>query len=286
LSLRRRAFWTICLAWMLAGAAFADPPAPAPYVLAVHPYLPAAELAARFRPLAEVLQRELGRGVSVRIGQDYSDHFEAIGRDQVDVAFLGPVEYVRVIGTYGQKPLLARFEVNHRTELHGVIFVRRGSPLRTLADLRGRRVAFGDPNSTMANVVPRWVLGRAGVPLSALAGYRFLATHEDIALAVLSGDYDAGAVKQEVFDRFRDRGLELLAELPTTPDHLFVARANLPAAEIERLRAVLLGLKDRPGGAAVLAGLHPGLSALVPVSDADYNPVRRMLREIEASQSP
>jgi phosphonate transport system substrate-binding protein len=286
LSPPRRAFCSICLAWVLGGAAFADPPTPAPYILAVHPYLPAAELAVRFRPIAEFMGRELGREFSVRVGQDYGDHFESIGRDRVDVAFLGPVEYVRVIGAYGQKPLLARFEVNHQTELHGVIVVRRGSPLRTLAELRGKRFAFGDPNSTMANVVPRWVLAQAGVPVSALSGYRSLATHEDVVLAVLSGDDDAGAVKQEVFDRFKDQGLQVLAVLPTTPDHVFVTREDLPAAEVARLRAALLSLKDRPGGAAILEALHPGLSALVPASDADYNPARRMLRDIEGPPQP
>lgn len=282
--LPRRALCSICVAWVLGAAAFADQSAP--YILAVHPYLPAAELAVRFGPLAEFLGRQLGRGVTVRVGQDYAEHLEAIGHDRVDVAFLGPVEYVHVIADYGPKPLLARFQVDQQTELHGVIFARRDSGYRTLADLTGRRFAFGDRNSTMAYVVPRWVLSQAGVPVGALASHEFLATHEDVVMAVLSGDDDAGAVKQEVFDRFKDRGLRVLAELPTTPDHVFVTRSDLPTADVARLRAALLGLNDRPGGAAILERLHPGLSALVPASDADYNGVRRMMGEIETSRPP
>lgn len=226
----RRALIGFCLAWTVATAA---EPVTAPYMLAVHPRLPAAELQMRFRPFENFIS-------------------QVLGRDRVDIAFLGPTEYVQVRRDHGAKPLLARFEVHHQTQLQGVNFVRRGSRLRTLADLKGKRFAFADRGSTMGHAVPEWVLAQAGVPIGALACSQFLSSHYDVVMAVLTGDYDAGAVKQEVFDQFKDQGLQALAVVPTTPDHVFVTRANFPAADI----------------------------ALVPATDADYDPVRRMLIDI------
>ncbi len=251
-----------------------------PFVLGVHPFLTRADLLGRFRPLALHLQGVVGAPVLVRIGGSYAEHERAIGTDALDLAFLGPVSYVRMLEQFGPKPFLARFEVDHQPYLHGVIAVRRDSNVRALADLRGRRVAFGDPDSTMGCVVPAWTMTQAGVPLHALGGYRFVGSHPNVALGVLAGDFDAGGLKREVYDEFAPRGLRILAETPPTPDHLFVARADLPAPLVESLRATLLSLHQSDAGSRVLAALTPGLTRLIPGSASDYEGLKSMLHAI------
>ncbi len=254
-----------------------------PLILAVHPYLPAAEIQKRFAPLAEYLSRTLGQPVTVRVGQNYDKHIDAIGKDLVDIAFIGPAPYVKMLNKYGSKPLLARFETKGSPNLYGVIFTRRESPLQILKDLRGKRFAFGDPESTMSHIVPRALLIDAGVPVSALQEFKFLGSHHNVALAVLAGDFDAGAVKREVFDEFEAKGLRALTVTPATPDHLFITRSTLPAAEVQKLRAALLGLKDQPDGKEIMVALHKGLTALIPVQESDYEQLRAIVRQIETS---
>lgn len=250
-------------------------------ILAVHPYLSEAEIQSRFGPLAAHLAKELGRPVSVRVGTDYAEHEAAIGNDRVDIAFLGPAPYIQVVKKFGAKPLLGRFQVNGKPNLFGVIAVRNDSGAKTLADLKGARIAFGDPESTMSYLVPRYMLMQAGVPNGA-ARSSFLGAHKNVAIGVLTGDFDAGAVKKEVFDEFAAKGLRALAVTPGVPDHLFVTRANMPAADVERLRAALLRLKDQPDGPAILGKMHKGLTALIPAADSDYAELRRMLAKVAA----
>lgn len=254
----------------------------APLVLAVHPYLPTAEIRQRFQPLANYLAREMGRPVSVRIGRDYEEHIRAIGTDAVDIAFIGPAVYINMVDRYGPKPLLARFEVKHQTSLYGVIATRRDSALNSLAELKDKRFAFGDPESTMSHIVPRHMLIQAGIPNGAPAQHRFLGSHKNVAMGVLVGDFDAGAMKKEVFDEFEPKGLRALAVTPGVPDHLFLARATLPPAEVDRLRQALLRIKEQPFGPAMLARLHKDLTALIPVTDADYDALRPMVRSVNA----
>ena len=126
-----------------------------PLILAIHPYLPVPEIRRRFGPFASYLSHQLGREVNIRIGGNYEEHIEVIGKNQVDIAFLGPAGYVSVISRYGKKPLLARFEVNNNPYLYGVIATRKDSKLKTIAELKNRSFAFGDPESTMSHLVPR-----------------------------------------------------------------------------------------------------------------------------------
>ncbi len=145
-----------------------------PLILAVHPYLPEAELKQRFTPLTEYLSHILEQPVIVRIGRNYDEHIDAIGKDQVDIAFMGPAAYIKMVDKYGIKPLLARFEVNNSPNLYGVIITRKDSPIQNLKQLQNKRFAFGDKESTMSHFVPHYMLIKAGVCTRALLDYKFL----------------------------------------------------------------------------------------------------------------
>lgn len=252
-----------------------------PLVLAVHPYLPATEIVMRFTPLANYLAHELGQPVTVRVGRNYAEHIDAIGRNNIDIAYMGPASYVKMAMQYGKKPLLARQEVDGQAYLRGAIIVRQDSPLRSLGAMKGKRFAFGDPDSTMSHVVPQRMLEQAGVPEKALANLQFLGSHKNVALAVLAGDFDAGAVKQEVFEEMAPKGLRALAFSPLVADHVFVASSKLSAAQVAKLRAALLRLKAATDQKSILQAIHPKMTALVPALDSDYDSLRALMSGTE-----
>lgn len=254
-----------------------------PLTLAVHPYLPVPEIQSRFGPFANYLARALDRPVSVRVGGSYNEHIKTIGTDQVDIAFLGPVSYIHVTQQYGPKPLLARFQVGTQPFLYGVIATRKESAIRSLGDLKDMRFAFVAPESTMGYIVPHHMLKQAGLPGGAPARQQFLGSHYNVAIGILVGDYDAGAMKKEVYEEFEAKGLRALAVSPGVPDHLFVTRANLPHADVQRLQQAMLQLKNQPDGAVILDKLQKGLTALIPASNMDYDGLRTMVLAIEST---
>ncbi len=249
-------------------------------ILAVHPYLPTTELVNRFTPLADYLTRTTGRPIKLRVGRTYAEHIRAIGTDSVDIAYMGPASYIRMVERYGKKPLLARQEVKGQPNLRGVIIVRHDSPFRALVDLKGKRFAYGDPDSTMSHVVPQYLLQRAGVSESALAHHAFLGSHNNVVLGVLAGDYDAGAVKEEVFENQAAKGLRALAVTPPVADHVFVASGKLPSSLVVSLRGAFSRLKDTPEGRSIMHALHPNMTALVPAVDSDYDSLRALVSDV------
>jgi phosphonate transport system substrate-binding protein len=254
---------------------------PADLVLGVHPFKPATQLTEAFTPLANYLADKMGEPVSLHIAPDYEAHVDAVGRDELDIAYLGPVPYVKLVEKYGPRPLLARQAIGGNPVFHAKIFVRADSAIRTLADLRGKRFAFGDPKSTMSHLVPRYMLWQAGVPVDQLASSKFVGDHVNVALGVLAGDYDAGAVKEDVYFSYESRGLRAIATSDPISDHVFVATRRLPGAKLRRLRGILLHANGDPQGVAALQAMTPGVTALVPVKDGDYNPVRVVLKKMQ-----
>jgi phosphonate transport system substrate-binding protein len=249
--------------------------------LAVHPYLEAAELVKRFSPLVEYLSSRLKTEVILQISPDYDQHHEIVGLDQAEIAYVGPAPYVAIVEEYGEKPLLARMETAGSPEIQGVIIVHRDALFSNLADLRGKKFAFGDPQSTMSHLVPRLMLHQAGIDLEDLAAHAFVRNHHNVVLGVLMGDFDAGAVKEEVYDEYRDKGIRVLVKTPTVSEHLFVASSKLSPGTVADLRRYLFDLEKSPQGLAILASIQADATGLAPAADKDYNEMRRILREIE-----
>jgi phosphonate transport system substrate-binding protein len=115
-----------------------------------------------------------------------------------------------------------------------------------------------------------------------LADYRFLGGHHNVVLAVLAGDFDAGAVKDEVFQQYAPKGLRALADTPAFSDHVFVTRATLPADTVRSLRAALLRLKSLPEGAAIMRSIKKDMTALIPAADSDYDNLRTVVKALES----
>jgi len=267
----------ICLFFILPSSGFSENV----MTLQVHPYLPSGELIKKFSPLITYLEKELKTEIICNISKDYLEHIEMIGNDKVDIAYLGPASYVKVVDNFGNKPLLARLEVKGSPLFQGVIVTHKSSSIKSVKDLKGKRFAFGDPDSTMSHIVPLTVLHDKGINLNDLAKHSFLHGHRNVALGVLMGDFDAGAVKEEVFYEYKSRGLIDIEWTQEISEHLFVTKSSLPYVTINKIRDALLSLKDSPDAPRILSSIKMDVTALVPVEDKNYNNLRVILKKAE-----
>lgn len=249
--------------------------------LGVHPYLSTVELMKRFNPLAERLGGRIGARVEIRISKNYQEHIDLIGGNKLDIAYLGPASYVKLVDAYGKRPIIARLEVGGRPDFQGVIIAAKDSLLHSITDLKGKRFAFGDPDSTMSHLVPRYMLWEAGIGVNELSDYSFLKNHNNVALGVLMGDYDAGAVKEEVFYKYEKRGLKALAWTPRISEHLFVARGDLEPALVEKARDFFRDLANSDDGAEALRSIKESATGAAAAEDADYDNLRKIMRAFE-----
>jgi phosphonate transport system substrate-binding protein len=253
-----------------------------PLVLGIHPYRPYNELKQMFAPMAAYLAREIGQPVEVRVGESYAAHLEAVKQGEVTLAYIGPSLYVELLHHAHVPPrILARLEVDGKPTFSGKILTRTGSGIHSLEDLRGKRFAFGSPESTMSHLVPRQTLFEAGIDLSDLRSYQFYTNHNNVVLAVLSGDADAGAVKEAVFDKYHSQGIVAIAETPKISEHLFVVPEKTDQRLAERLQGALLKLTAaNPQTHDILYPIKHTATALVTGVPEDYQPLEQILQAL------
>ena len=105
------------------------------------------------RPVVAYLEQELGRPVRPYVMIDYSAAVEALRGGHADVSFMSPLPYVMAHQMGAADALLGEI-YRGRTTYQAKIFVRRDSGIRTLADLRGKTIAFVDPISSSGFDLP------------------------------------------------------------------------------------------------------------------------------------
>lgn len=249
-------------------------------IFRIHPYLPSSELIDRFTPLSNYLSRKIGKKIVIEVSKNYSDHIEKIGNDKFDIAFMGPVSYVKMVQKYGKKPVICRLEVNGKSTFRGVVAVSKDSKIKTLSDLKGKRIAFVDPESTMGYIVPLYLFLTEGINIRDFSGYKFLYNHHNVVLSVLAGDFDAGAVKEDVFYEYEKRGLRALAWSPDISEHVIVANRKISKETIRELSRAIFQLKDSRDGTKILKKIQANLTGMVSATDKDYENLRNMYQRL------
>jgi phosphonate transport system substrate-binding protein len=267
---RRRIVLSRLAALMLATTLPLPAQADHPLVLGVYPFASPTDVENRFNSLASYLSLGIGHNVVVRIGRDYTEHLNNVARGDIDIAFVGPGNLALLSPRIGRWPLLGKLRVGTLSTIDSVIAVRQDSPLRSVAELAGQRIAFTNPHSTTGYHLPKAVLREAGVSELQLKNFRFVGNDENVAMAVLAGDADAGALKGSTYRNREKRGLRVLAAMPTVPEHVFVAGPQVPTAMAAQLTTLLQTMADNATGRAVLGQLFPGTTAIVAADWAEY----------------
>lgn len=245
-----------------------------------------SEVYQQFQPaisaLREAMTAALGRPVAIELGirKTYEECLESFVAGEIDFVRFGPASYVLARERQPAIQLLAA--ENEDSAGVGLIVVRADSEIRTLADLKGRRFAFGDDQSTIGRFLSQAELARAGVRADTLSGYAYLGRHDKVFKAVEIGDFEAGALHKATFeelnkdlDRTRLRVLHSFDNIGKP----WIARAGLDPRVVRSLRRCLLEMRDPDALQALKA---PGF---VETPDRAFEFVREGMRLSEQFQA-
>lgn len=234
----------------------------------------------KFNPLAEYLSGVLKRRIDLKVTVDFETAVNDIGKGITQICFMTPSTYVEAREKYGVQ-VLVKALTDGKPFHHSVIVTRGDSGISSVGELRGRSFAFGDIHSTSSHIVPRAMLLEAGVDLGDLRYYNYLGHHDDVARAVIEGDFDAGGLMESTAERFRGEGLKVLKVSEDIPEFNICVTDDFEPRLASELKNALISLHDEtPEGAMVLKSINTGYTGFAPASDEDYDKVRNMMSRI------
>ena len=165
---------------------------------------------------------------------------------------MGAGSTIQAHAKYGVIPLVRGLNAQGRAEYRSVIVVAPDSSIQTIADLRGKRFAFGSLTSTQGHLIPRIILLQHGLTLDDLAAYAYTGSHRNCANEVTAGRFDAGGMQDTLGEELA--AAELLRIIYTSqyyPSSGIAANKDVPSEVIDKVQQALLDFdpqgRDAPG---------------------------------------
>lgn len=251
------------------------------------------ESRALWTPLMADMSRALGLPVSAYSVPSYEELDRAIGRDEIDMAFLSAKMALDAVMQRRMKVVAQIARRDGMPEHRAVLLARKTGPLNTLEGLLAQperwRLARGDSRSVTGFIVPQSQLFLPNqIEMETRFRSEFVGTHQATALAVANGDADVATNNTTDFERFRDQfpveaaRLQVIWESEPPPGAPMVVRRDYPPEFQAKLQAFLVGYGKGKGTRAdaereVLKDLRAAYgyvsaddSALLPEAKLEY----------------
>lgn len=207
---------------------------------------------------------------------------EAMNSGHVELVLTGPAEYV-VMKQLSDPRIVVAWQ---RPDYFAQIAVLANGPIRSIDDLKGKKVSFGSVGSTSQHLGPAQVLADFGIMYG--KDYEGVIISRNVAAeALIRGDIAAIGLNyghlNSIRKAFPNAAFAVVARGRDLPNDILVARKDIPEEVFVKVREAFLKHGNELMG-AVLQGddnqKFKGGIFITDVKDSDYDYVRSMYRTI------
>jgi phosphonate transport system substrate-binding protein len=203
------------------------------------------------------LTKVTGKRVRWFPAESYAAQVEAMRSGRLHIAGVatGPTPYA--VNLAGFIPLAGMERIGDRSIGYTLrVITHRDSNIKTLADLKGKRVAHVAPSSNSGDIAPRALFKAQGIIPGKDYQVLFSGKHDNSIMGVVNRDYDAAPVASSVVDRMAARGmfkadvLRVIYESAPFPRTAYGVAHNLKPELREKIKEAFLTFDFRKSGLA------------------------------------
>lgn len=257
----------------------------------------AETLEAKAKPLEKLLSAELDIPVKVSVSTDYNTIIEAMDSKQVDVGFLPPNAYVLAHKQSNAKVLLQaqRYGIKQpggkqTTKLtdsyRSMVIVKKGSKIKSLKDLKGKKIATQDVTSSAGYVWPVAEMKKKGIDIEK-DGIKTVQVkgHDQAVLSVLNGDVDAAFV-------FEDARSTVAKDVPdifkkvvpiyftkAIPNDTITVRSDMSAKWDKKIQDAFIKIGKTKKGHSIISSVYSH-EGYIKSKDSKFDIVREYAKEV------
>jgi phosphonate transport system substrate-binding protein len=259
-------------------------------VMAFVPSQQAQTVLVSAKPIADYVAKEVGVPITAQVPTSYAAVTEAMTSGNVDIAWVGPLDYVIAHEKNGAEPVTKSVRKGV-AGYKAFIIARKGSGISGIKDLKGKSFAFGDPVSASSNLYPKYFMKQNGIdPEKDLAKAVNISNQTAIATSVCNGVVDAGAIYDDARTNvgadtacpgIMDK-TQIIFETPLIPGDPQMVRHQMNAEQKKKVVDAMVKLGTDPTMAQYLKALFT-IEKTVPATDADYNEIRTIVKAVNPS---
>lgn len=192
--------------------------------------------------MAGDLSKVLGMEVTELVSNDYNAVIEAMRTGKADMAYFGPLSFCLAYERAGAEPIgmIAKDKDKKNATYKSVLVTSsKNTDINSIQDIKGKTMAFVDPNSTSGNLIPSAAIMKAfpGEKLS----MDDLHTNGKFFQAVsFSGKHQAGLAAEINAGRVSKDDVKIIFASDSIPSEPMALRRDLPAELKEKVKNFIL----------------------------------------------
>ncbi|MCW8988526.1 MAG: phosphate/phosphite/phosphonate ABC transporter substrate-binding protein [Gammaproteobacteria bacterium] len=159
-----------------------------------------------YAPVFEGITKHYGIHFDLKAGSSYAAVVEGMCNNQAEIAWYGASSYGEANAKCGVDLLAVDVKKGDSVYYSG-IFTRKGNGIKSLKDLKGKRIAFGSTSSTSSFNFPVAMLIAAGLdPVKDFKKVIIAGSHSASLAALAEGQVDAAAASYNSFGKAVKKG--------------------------------------------------------------------------------
>jgi len=235
-----------------------------------------------YYPLIKYLEEQTPYTYELIIRPTYEDIIVDLGNGLIDLAFMDPLTYLEAKKRYNIRCLLKPLNKEGKPYYYSYIIVRKDSSIGSMNELKGHSFAFSSIKSAEGNLIPRLMLANSGIHLNDLSKYKNFYTGESAVKSIISGEYDGGAIKDSIIDRYLKGNIKIIAKSESIPTGPLVSRRGLAPNIINSIQKALLKLNyTNPSDKIIMDKFNPDIRyGFMIAEDKDYEKIREQINNV------
>ncbi len=244
------------------------------YQFSMLPRYSTEEIYKRITPLVDYLSRKTGLQISTTLTTTFDQYTKSLTGGKVDIGFENP--YIYVLASKSHEAVAMAVKGKHGDKFRGIIITAAGSPLRTLADLKGKKIAIVSYSSAGGYLSQKLSLLEKNINVTRDCQIEEAPENkqENVVFSVFTGDVDAGFIRESALhkvDKFVPPGsIKVLAYTEWLPNWALSLSRDMAVADRKK---IVKAIREIPSDSPVLRALR--IKAFRPAQDSDYDVVRK-----------
>ena len=249
--------------------------------------------------LAKDLGEALGMEVEEIQASDYNAIIEALRTGKADMAYMGPLAIALAVERADVEPIVMKAEDGDRDKaVYHSVFIAKSdrADIRTIQDIKGKTMAFVDPDSTSGNLVPTAEIIKAfpedGLNSDLLhtngkffEAVSFSGKHQAGLQAVIKGDVDVVPISDQILESEIQNGnaakdaVKIIHESGAIPAEAMVVAKSMDETLKKKLKEFLIQYDNADYFNLVIKKDN---ARFIDCSIGDYEPIIELNKIINA----
>jgi len=240
------------------------------YTIGIVPQYGIEKIVRIWTPILKEIKKETGISLRFLGAKDIPTFEKRLNEGAYDFAYMNPYHLIVANRSQGYSPLLK----DNMKKLYGIVVVRKDSPIKSVSELNGKRVAYPAPNALGAALMTRTIFANQ---FNIDTDERYVKSHDSVYLNVITGIASAGGGVQKTLNGQPEHiksKLRVIFETPRVAPHPIAVHPRVSSDDVTKIENAILTFSTTQRGAKLFAKIP--MKSVGKASLSDYLPLKNM----------